>query len=290
MLPLLAPGIQDIQEGIIFQFLHRLSKYPRLIVIAGIFIIVLAMFLASCAITPWQIVLSQGVLFGVGGIMLNYAHVAAFYTWFDKKRSQAMGLIWLGFRVGALAFPLICQRLLDTHGFETTLRVLLAPMMALLFPSIFLLRGRYPAAIVQTSSTKQYISKFTALRTPKVAFYLLVSTIFNLVIYVPLTFITKVGIDIGASRSDQALAQSLLVLSLMLGTYALAKLSDDGFHPHFLSVSAILSSLVHLIILGFCKSRFTLLGYAIAIGLASGGMFSPVGPPCNITHKCTYRI
>ena len=163
--------------------------------------------------------------------MLNFVHVSAFSEWFDKKQSQAMGVVCLGYRLGALMFPLICQRLLDSHGYEMTIRVLVAPMLALLLPSVFLLRGRYPAIVVTASSAKPPVSKLVALRTPKVAFFLIVSTIWNLVIYVPLTFITKVGADIGVSRTDQALAQSLLMLSLMLGTYALAKLSGDGFHP-----------------------------------------------------------
>ncbi|KAL9617026.1 MAG: hypothetical protein Q9160_008143 [Pyrenula sp. 1 TL-2023] len=271
VLPLLAPGIQDIQEGIMFQFLPSFVRYLQLVVIVGICIIPLSLFLASCASTPWQIILSQGVLFGVGGIMLNFAHVTAFSSWFDKKRSQAMGLIWLGYRFGALAFPLICQWLLDTHGFTTTLRVLIAPMLALLIPCVFLLRGRYPAAVIDSLPAKPKISKITALRAPKVAFYLLVSTIFNLVVYVPLTFITKVGADIGVSKSDQVIAQSLLILSLMLGTYVLAKLSDTGFNPIFLSLTSLISSLVHFLLLGFCKNRITLFCYAIAIGLASGG-------------------
>ena len=163
------------------------------------------------------------------------------------------------------------QWLLDTHGYETTIRVLVAPMLALLLPSIFLLRGRYPTAAIKTSPARPPVSKIEALRTPRVAFYLTVSTVWNLVVYVPLTFITKFGADIEVSRADQALAQSLLILSLMLGTYGLAKLSDDGFHPSFLSYSALSSSAVHFFVLGFCKNRFTLFAYAISIGLASGG-------------------
>ncbi|KAF2436221.1 MFS general substrate transporter [Tothia fuscella] len=271
ILPLLAPGIQDIQEGIMFQFLPRFAHHPRMIVIGGIAIMILSIFLASCATTSWQVVVSQGILFGIGGIMLNFVHVSAFSEWFDKKQSQAMGIVWLGYRFGALAFPLICQWLLDNHGYEKTLRILVAPMLALLLPSIFLLRGRYPVAAVKVVSVNPPVSKLAALRTPKVAFYLLVSTTWNLIVFVPLTFITKVGADIGVSRADQALAQSLLILSLMLGTYGLAKMSDDGFHPRFLSYSAMATSFAHILLLGFCKNRFTLFAYAVSVGLASGG-------------------
>lgn len=277
VIPLLAPGIQDIEEGLLFELLSRFSRHRRLIVLAGIFTITFSMFFASYATAAWQIVLLQGVLFGAGGIMLNFVHVTASITWFDKKLSLAMGIIWLGWRVGSLGFPLICQWLLETHGYETTLRVLIAPMLALLLPSVFLLRGRYPVAAVVSKPSKPKPSKLDLLRRPKVAFYLLVATLFYTVVYVPLTFISRYGKDIGISRSDQAIAHALLVLSLMPGTYVVAWLSNDGFHPYLISCSAIISSLGHFLLLGFCKNRTLLFAYAVAIGLSSGGRSASLG-------------
>lgn len=81
--------------------LPKLARYRRLLVIGGILVITLAMVMASCASFAWQIVFSQGLMFGVGGIMLNFVHVSVFSEWFDKKQGQAMGIIWLGYRVGA---------------------------------------------------------------------------------------------------------------------------------------------------------------------------------------------
>jgi MFS family permease len=100
--------------------------------------------LASSATTDWQIVLTQCLLFGVGGIMLNFVHVSIFSEWFDKQKVQAMSFIWQGWRLGSLGFPLICQWLLGTLGYEATLQWLLAFMVPLLLPAILVFRGRYP--------------------------------------------------------------------------------------------------------------------------------------------------
>ena len=148
ILPLLAPGLQDIEEGILFQLLPKAARYRQTLVLIGITTMILSLILASYVQQAWQIVLTQGILYGIGGIFLNFVHVSIFSEWFDQKRSQAMSIIWLGYRVGGLAFPLICQWLLDQHGYEKTLRVLLAPMLALLLPTIVLFRGRYPASTV----------------------------------------------------------------------------------------------------------------------------------------------
>ena len=231
----------------------------------------LALILASCADTAWQIVLTQGVLFGVGGIMLNYVHVSVFSEWFDKRQGEAMGIIWLGFRVGALAFPLICQWLLDKHGFEKTLRLLIAPMLALLVPSVVFLRGRHPTVVVVTKSTHPSISKIEALRTPSVMFYLLVALLFNFVVNVPKMFITTFGADLKLNSSDCALALSLHVLCNMLGTYGLGWLSDSVFYQYLIVGCAISTSLAHFLIWGFAKTKFGLFVYALASGLTSGG-------------------
>lgn len=268
---LLAPGLQDIEEGILFQFLPKSTRYRQLLVVVGITIMSVSLGLASFATTDWQIVLLQGVLFGIGGILMNYVHVSIFPEWFDKKKGQAMGIIWTGWRLGALAFPLICQWLLDKHGFAKTLRVLIAPMLALLMPAVVLLRGRYHSATVFPTPANPPVSKLQALRAPNVLFYLFSACLFYLVVNIPKMFITTFAADVGLQSSDQAVTLSLLVLSDMLGTYIFGWLSDSVFHEGLTASIAISTSVSHIFGLGFAKSRLGVFSYAIAVGLASGG-------------------
>ena len=234
-------------------------------------VIVTSLFLASSATTAWQIVLTQGVLFGIGGIMLNFVHVSLCSEWFVKKKGKAMGIIWLGWRVGGLGFPPICQWLLEKHGYEQTLRVLIAPMVTLLLPCILAFRGRFPSAEVQTPAAQPKIGRFTALGKPNILFYLFVALLFSFVINVPTLFITRYGADLGLQRSDQAWAFSLRILSSMSGIYLFGFLSDHGLHHCLLIASAFATSLVHFLVWGFVKSREGLFIYAILIGCASGG-------------------
>src|SRR5204863_8472554 len=125
-------------------------------------------------------VLTQGVLFGIGGILMNFVHVSIFAEWFEQKKDKAMGRIWLGWRVGSLGFPAVCLWLLDKHGYEKTLRVLIAPMLVLLVPAIMLFRGRFAESTVTVVGTRPRISKVAVLRSPNVLFYLFVSLLFYL--------------------------------------------------------------------------------------------------------------
>lgn len=268
---LLAPGIQDIEEGILFQFLPTGGRHRRLLVFAGIFTISISMILASSAQSDWGIVLTQGVLFGIGGILLNFVHVSVFPEWFDKKKGQAMGIIWMGWRVGALLFPLVCQRLLEQHGFEKTLRVLIAPMLSLLAPAIILFRGRFHTATVALQPSKPRVSKRRALATPSVAYYLFAVTLFSLVENVPKMFITTFAADLKMTGQDQALTLVLLVLSDMMSTYLCGHLSDTIYHEGLTASLALATSAAHIGGLGLAKSRTGVFTYAIAVGLASGG-------------------
>lgn len=271
ILPLLAPGLQDIEEGILFQILPKAARYRQTLVLIGISIMLVSLILASYAREAWQIVLTQGILYGIGGILLNFVHVSIFSEWFDKKQSQAMSIIWLGYRVGGLAFPLICQWLLDQHGYEKTLRVLLAPMLALLLPTVVLFRGRYPPSTVVSKAVQPPVSKLATLRKPSVAFYLIVALLFAFVTNVPMMFITKFSADIKIDTFDQALALSLVFGSNIAGTYIISQLSDRGFNEGLMGASAILASLIHFLMWGLAKTKVSVFVYAICIGLTNGG-------------------
>jgi MFS family permease len=255
-----------------FPLLPKAPKYRRLLVIVGILTITVAMFLASCARTAWLVVLTQGILFGVGGILMNFVHVSIFAEWFEKKKDKAMGTIWLGWRVGSLGFPVVCLWLLDKHGYEKTLRVLIAPMLALLIPAIMLFRGRFAESTVVSESAKPRISKAAVLRSPNVLFYLFVSLLFYLIENVPVMFILTFGVDLKLNSSDQALALSLRVLCTMAGSYVVGRLVDFGYRDSLLAASAGTTSLLTCLIWGYTKAKFGLFSYAVAVGLASGGM------------------
>ena len=271
ILTLLAPGLQDIEEGLLFQILPQAAHHRPKLVIIGITIMIVSLVLASFATKAWQIFLMQGILYGIGGICLNFVHVSIFPEWFDKEKGQAMGIIWLGYRLGGLAFPLICQWLLNKHGYQRTLRVMIAPMMALLLPSIVLFRGRYSAAGVISKPIQPAISKIQALKTPNVLYYLIVELLFDFVTNVPMMFITKYAADLNLVASDQALALSLVFTSNILSTYILGRLSDRGFRQGLMATSAVSTSLIHILVWGFAKSRSGVFVYAFCVGLSSGG-------------------
>ncbi len=74
----LAPGLQDMEEGFLVPFLPAASRYRRPLTILGIFIMTTSQVLAANSTKDWQIVLTQCVTFGIGGIRMNFVHLSIF--------------------------------------------------------------------------------------------------------------------------------------------------------------------------------------------------------------------
>ena len=229
------------------------------------------MVLTSRATSPWQIVLSQGLLFSIGGIMLNFVSVSVCGEWFDVKKGTAMGIIWLGWRVGGLGLPLICQTLLNNRGYEATMIWLISPSLVLLLPSILTFRGRYPASAAEVRPIKPRGSTLKAIANPHILFYLIVTVLFSLVANIPTIFLSRYGADLKISIPGQAYVLSLRLFSTMAVGYVSGLLSDKGRHQRLMGLSAISTSLVH-ILWGLVKDEYMLYVYAIAVGMTSGGI------------------
>lgn len=90
----------------------------------GTAIMALALILASFASEVWHLMLSQGVLFGVGASLVYYPAIGAPSHWFDAKRGFALGLAVSGTGLGGLALAPATQALMDGVGVAWTLRIL----------------------------------------------------------------------------------------------------------------------------------------------------------------------
>ncbi len=56
----------------------------------------LSLVLASFATTVWQLILTQGVIFGTGGCLLLYTSIYFLDGWFVKRRGLAFGVLCTG--------------------------------------------------------------------------------------------------------------------------------------------------------------------------------------------------
>jgi MFS family permease len=84
----------------------------------------LAVFLLSLSDKYYSIMLTQGVLLGLGAALLYLPGLALVGRSFTKRRSIAMSLVTCGAPVGGIIYVLIFQQLIVRLGFEWTVRVM----------------------------------------------------------------------------------------------------------------------------------------------------------------------
>ena len=88
----------------------------------GLPIIVAAVFLSSLATEVWHLVLTQGVLYAIGGCLLYYPIYNYIEEWFVRRRGFAYGIMWAGSGCGGLVGPLVLNWGLGRYGVKTFLR------------------------------------------------------------------------------------------------------------------------------------------------------------------------
>ncbi|KAI1385463.1 MFS general substrate transporter [Hypoxylon trugodes] len=90
----------------------------------GAVIQVLGMFLMSISTQYWSLMLTQGVLTGIGAGIFFTPSLALVATYFNKRRGLAVGLATTGNSAGGIVYPVVVRQLLPSLGFAWTARVL----------------------------------------------------------------------------------------------------------------------------------------------------------------------
>lgn len=116
--------------------------YPTYIV--GATIQILGVFLMSISTKYWQLMLTQGVLTGLGNGIFFTPCLAMVTTYFDKRKGIAVGLVTTGNSMGGAIYPVIARQLLPQIGFGWTARVLGFINLACLLVALAFLKPRLP--------------------------------------------------------------------------------------------------------------------------------------------------
>ena len=135
--------VGSIQNFLIFFIstfsMHALvagPRYYRGVLITGLALQLLGIFATSWCREYWQFLLAQGICQGVGSGLFFAPTVGLISTYFVKKRAIANAGMACGMSTGGIVFPLIARQLLQSVGFEWTLRVM---GFVILFNSILIL-------------------------------------------------------------------------------------------------------------------------------------------------------
>lgn len=120
------------------------KRGPRVAVAAGAVLWLLGMFLGSAAQEYYQIMLTQGVLCGLGTGLVYLASVAVIPQWFERHRGLAVSLANAGGGLGCLVWALAGSHFISSVGWRTELRIIGGAGAVLLAAAALLVDRRLP--------------------------------------------------------------------------------------------------------------------------------------------------
>ena len=101
-----------------------------------------------------HLILSQGILYAIGGSLAYCPTIIFVDEWFIKKKGFAYGVMWAGTGVAGVFLPLVIQWLLSAYGFRTALRVWSLSLFILTAPLLYFVKPRLP--ITQATHDRRY--------------------------------------------------------------------------------------------------------------------------------------
>ncbi|KAJ5082920.1 monocarboxylate permease [Penicillium argentinense] len=96
---------------------------PRWILLAGTFLHVFGLMMASLSTEYYQFILAQGICSPLGASAIFNASVNSVSGWFAKHRAFALGVTASGSSLGGVIFPIMVSKLIPQVGFPWAMRI-----------------------------------------------------------------------------------------------------------------------------------------------------------------------
>jgi MFS family permease len=261
-----------VQIGPVFD-----AKGPRLLILAGSILVVVAMIAVGFCSQYWHFMLVLGIVNGVGTSLIFTPAIAAVGHFFYERRGLATGMAATGGSLGGIVFPLMLESLLPKIGFAWATRAVALVCLVLVTTACILVRSRLPP---KPASKENMLPDFRIFRDP--AFALTTAGIFFIewALFVPLTYISSYALDHGFSLAFSYQILAILNVGSFFGRWIPGYFADiiGRFNGIILTVLLCLLCTACLW-LPAGSSTALLVIYALLFGFASGSNIS-LTPVC----------
>jgi hypothetical protein len=130
----------------LFASFQRWPNFSRISTFIGLPIVVLAVALSSFAMKVWHLILTQGILYALGGCLLYYPVYIFIDEWFVRRKGFAYGIMWAGTGAGGLLGPVVMEAGFSRYGAKTFLRGWAVALLLLIGSTLYFVKPRLPRA------------------------------------------------------------------------------------------------------------------------------------------------
>ncbi|KXT05631.1 hypothetical protein AC578_5651 [Pseudocercospora eumusae] len=213
---------------------------PTLIV--GATIQILGIFFMSLSTKYWQLMITQGIMTGLGGGLFFTPSVGLIGTYFSTRRAMAIGIVTTGNSAGGMIYPVMVQQLLPKLGFAWTTRVVGFLNLALLLVVFAFMRPRLPPR------KSGPLVDFSAFKEPTYALF--VAGLFFVIwaIYYTFYYITSYGNEVIGLPFTTATT----LTTIINGVGMPARVIPPYFADRFGQLNVVTPILLALTVVAFC--------------------------------------
>ncbi|KAI3607739.1 mfs monocarboxylate [Moniliophthora roreri] len=247
----LCNGILYLSSLILLPVISRYPRQKTIVMVVGLIICVSGLVGAAYATTPWQLILTQGVMYSVGGSLLYFPMMTYLFEWFSSRKGLVNGVLFSGASLGGVVIPFIVQALLKQFGRKATLLSLAISSVIFIVPCFPFLKPRQPIAHVVAPRAIDF--GFLKRNAFWILFFANLSQ--GLGVFMPFLYLPKFASNLNLSTTYGALSVSLVNGLSAPGLIFFGYLSDR----FDLRISILLSSV------GSALSVFFLWGFSNTI-------------------------
>lgn len=253
----------------------------RWVLVCGSVITFVSMLGVSFCTTLTELILVQGVLFGLGGSMLFLPGCALVNQYFDRRKGTAMSVIIGAASFGGIVWPLVLSALFEHPriGFGWGVRIAAVLLAVLLTISSVPMRPRLPPT--PKALHQPWSQAWTLLTQDASTYTLYVVGVAVLLInfFVPFFNIASYAKKVGFSPSMATHMVAVINAASMIGRLASGPLADRYGRFNVLSLfgfASFLSLVLFWPIPGLTLTKAGVFVLAITYGVASGGSIATV--------------
>jgi MFS family permease len=210
---------------------------PRVMVLAGAFIVGLGLLVAAEAQALWQVYLGFGLGIGLGVGISYVPSVGAVQRWFVRRRGLASGIAVAGIGFGTLCMPKVAQWLIDAYGWRNAylllglFAVLVAGTAALFIDASpqqhgFLPDGGISADGAISAHRGEGVALRDAVRSKTFLLFYTAGLCSSLGLFLPFAHLAPFAEDRGISHATAVTLFTLVGLGSTFGRFLLGGLAD----------------------------------------------------------------
>ncbi|GKZ26600.1 hypothetical protein AbraIFM66951_002771 [Aspergillus brasiliensis] len=274
-------GILYLLSPVTFTLLTRYPRLPKYCAFVGLALSVSGSLLSSFATTVWQMIVTQGVICGLGNGLVFSPTTLYLDQWFVRRKGLAYGIMWAGKSICGVALPFMTSACLERFGARTTLKAWTVVTLLTLAVTLPFIRPRIPPA---PSTTPQPLNlAFLKLAT----FWMLQlgNIIQSFGYFLPSTYLPSYTTSAaGLSETTGTLLVALFNATSIVGGIVLGSLCDRFAVSNIMLLSSIGSGMSVLLFWGLSTSSPSanfpqaaialLVLFSITYGFFAGGFSS----------------